>query len=47
MQRGDDGSLSVKVSCADIDMLAAEKGRIGRGREEKKFMGYVAGRSHD
>lgn len=36
-----------KVSWADIDMMAAEKSRVGRGREKKNFMGSVAGRSHD
>lgn len=35
-----------KVSWADIDMMAAEKSRVGRGREKKNFMAPVA-RSHD
>lgn len=36
-----------RVSWADIDMMAAEQWRVGRGRANKNLLGSVAGRSHD
>lgn len=36
-----------KGSWADTDLMAAEKSRVGRGREKKIFMGSVAGGGHD
>lgn len=35
-----------KGSWADTDLMAAEKSRVGRGREKKTFMGSVVGRGH-